>query len=190
MFLCTTCPRCLSFFHAACEIMCECCPESRLQSLLIQLFCSPRRRVVVTAVFVLGLEYHWLTLSLIKESQALCSVRMLFKKCAHRQVSVCPPVRGQESLSTFTPPFYLHMGHRIRWKIWDWAPPLVPLLLLGPLVHPLLHMGPIFIRARYETSHGQNNISVEVTGMWRRDESGIKIKQMNTNGVSFTWRGE
>lgn len=37
-------------------------------------------------------------------------------------------------------------------------------------------MGPIFIRASYGTSHGQNNISMVVTGRWRQDESRIKIK--------------
>lgn len=37
-------------------------------------------------------------------------------------------------------------------------------------------VGAIFIRASYGTSHGQNNISAVVTGMWRQDESGIKIK--------------
>lgn len=38
------------------------------------------------------------------------------------------------------------------------------------------HAGAIFIRASYGTSHGQNNISMVVTGMWRQDESRIKIK--------------
>lgn len=42
--------------------------------------------------------------------------------------------------------------------------------------------GTIFIRASYGTSHGQNNISVAVTSMWRQDESGIKIR-----GNEYKW---
>lgn len=57
------------------------------------------------------------------------------------------------------------------------------------------HTGPIFIRAGYGTSHGQNNISMALTGMWRQDEFGIKIKANEykwcslhpEEGINHTW---
>lgn len=55
--------------------------------------------------------------------------------------------------------------------------------------------GPIFIRASYGTSHGQNNISMVVTRTWRQDESRIKIKTNEykwcllhlEEGINHTW---
>lgn len=47
---------------------------------------------------------------------------------------------------------------------------------------PCCRKGAIFIRASYGTSHGQNNISVAVTSVWRQDESMIKIK-----GNEYKW---
>lgn len=126
---------------------------------------------MVTVVFVLGLEHHWLTLPVIKrkkkrEEKKTTPVFLLrMCTCAHAWLLACPSVGGQASLS---PPFT--QGKLFNLPCRKIEPNQMNEVKCSPsprsrCIILRCRMGPIFIRASYGASHGQNNISMVVTGM-------------------------
>ena len=152
----TLCP------HLCCVLVCVCvCVLSwnttavTLHSHLIVLQ-SPARSTVVTVVFVLGLEHHWLTLPVIKKkNKNTAGLLLRMCMCARTWLLACPSVGGQTSLSPpFTPscpgePFNLpckKKKKKNRTKSDDWSKtrPLPPL----EVHHPLLSHGANFYKSQ------------------------------------------
>lgn len=141
---------------------------------------SPTRRIVLTVVFVLGLEHHCFTSPVIKKKKKKKEPCLLLSVCAYAWV--CPSVGDR---LYYSPPFTLscpreplnlpvkNLINKIRWMKSNWfLPPLPSPAPLLPVQRPA-----IFIRACYGRSLGKNNINMVVTGMSTKDESRIKIKK-------------